>query len=103
MPSDKGIVFSHELILLASVIVCNANLPVVPKNPLKLLLCKLMIEPVKRLSHNDQVDAGIFECRVLSSSFYADKVWKAAKVLLSKGPHFIIGFDTEDLVPVLQE
>src|SRR2546430_3165882 len=103
MSSDKGIVFFHELILLASVIVYNADISVFPENPMKLLLCELMIEPVKRLSHRNEVDAGVFECSVLSSSLYTDEIWKSGKVLLGKGSHFIIGFDAEDLVPVLQE
>src|SRR5437879_11645667 len=53
MSPNKGIVFFHEWIFLASVIVHDTNISVIPENPLKLLLRELMIEPVKRLSHGN--------------------------------------------------
>src|SRR6058998_3203213 len=100
---DHVLVGFHEGVVDVPVVVKYAEVAIGVQNPREFSDRWVTIEPVKGLSHCDEVDASVFETCTFSSSRNAHETGKRSQCLLGIGPHLIIGLDTVNSVAALQK
>src|SRR5215831_949675 len=97
-------VAAHDCAALEMEAVPNQHHPTRwPQDSFEFGFCRGMIEPMKCLTHDNQISGGIWQSRRFGGTDDADESRVLLHQTLTRGPHLSIWFDAEDLVAMLQK